>query len=279
LGNGNGTFQSAVNYAAGAYPNAVAVADMNGDGRPDLAVANFLSNQLFLLLGNRNAATHFQVSAPASATAGTPFTITVSALTAGGQLDAVYTGTAHFTSSDGAAVLPADYTFSKRDLGVHTFTVTLNTTGNQSITATAAHNRSITGQAVVTVNAAAPAPAAPRGSGQGDSAGVDATVSATLLRFPATLPTEYPFVNSDAAARLVTSILTAAGSPTITANETFRQTKSLAAGTPHAAGWTAHVGQPFDPEGDLLNPADIEAYFAQTGFVAPSSAQPPGAWR
>ncbi|PYJ97764.1 MAG: VCBS repeat-containing protein [Verrucomicrobia bacterium] len=40
LGNGDGTFQRAVSYAAGWYPFCVAVGDLNGDGKPDLAVAN-----------------------------------------------------------------------------------------------------------------------------------------------------------------------------------------------------------------------------------------------
>jgi FG-GAP-like repeat len=41
LGNGDGTFKSAVTYDAGGYGTAsVAVADVNGDGKPDLVVAN-----------------------------------------------------------------------------------------------------------------------------------------------------------------------------------------------------------------------------------------------
>ena len=40
LGNGDGTFQAAVNYAVGNAPYSVAVGDFNGDGKPDLAVAN-----------------------------------------------------------------------------------------------------------------------------------------------------------------------------------------------------------------------------------------------
>jgi hypothetical protein len=41
LGNGDGTFQTAVAYPSGGYQAAsVAVADVNGDGKPDLLVAN-----------------------------------------------------------------------------------------------------------------------------------------------------------------------------------------------------------------------------------------------
>jgi hypothetical protein len=41
LGNGDGTFQTAVIYGSGGYnPVSIAVADVNGDGKPDLVVAN-----------------------------------------------------------------------------------------------------------------------------------------------------------------------------------------------------------------------------------------------
>jgi hypothetical protein len=57
LGNGNGTFQSAVNASSGNFgATTVAVGDFNGDGRLDLAVAKStsFSNTVWLLLGNGN---------------------------------------------------------------------------------------------------------------------------------------------------------------------------------------------------------------------------------
>jgi len=53
LGNGDGTFQAQVTYAAGFNPGYVVVADFNGDGKADLAVASDVSaGSLCVLLGN-----------------------------------------------------------------------------------------------------------------------------------------------------------------------------------------------------------------------------------
>jgi DNA-binding beta-propeller fold protein YncE len=70
---------------------------------------------------------HLVLTVPAAAAAGVPFTITVAAENAAGQPLAAYRGTVHFTSSDAAASLPADYTFGNRDRGTHDFQVTLDT--------------------------------------------------------------------------------------------------------------------------------------------------------
>jgi Tol biopolymer transport system component len=49
-GNGNGTFAAPQIYTAGFGPAAVAAADLDGDGFADLAVANFLSDTISLLM-------------------------------------------------------------------------------------------------------------------------------------------------------------------------------------------------------------------------------------
>jgi uncharacterized protein (TIGR03437 family) len=52
LGNGDGTFQTSLNYGVGIEPFSVAVGDFNGDGKADLAVANSGSSNVSILLGN-----------------------------------------------------------------------------------------------------------------------------------------------------------------------------------------------------------------------------------
>jgi signal transduction histidine kinase len=71
--------------------------------------------------------------------AGTPSSAVVIAQDAGDYTVAGYNGTIHFTSSDPAAVLPADYTFQPYiDKGLHTFVngFIFSTPGEQTVTAT-----------------------------------------------------------------------------------------------------------------------------------------------
>jgi hypothetical protein len=82
---------------------------------------------------------------PSSTVAGTPGNFTVTAKDPYGNIATGYTGTVHFTSSDGQAVLPNDYHFVAADNGVHPFSATLKTAGSQFLKATDTVTGSITG--------------------------------------------------------------------------------------------------------------------------------------
>ena len=51
LGNGDGAFQAAVNTGGLSFPVSVAVGDLNRDDIPDVAVANYESHNVSVLLG------------------------------------------------------------------------------------------------------------------------------------------------------------------------------------------------------------------------------------
>ena len=78
--------------------------------------------------------------------------MTVTAKNSSNATVTTYTGTVHFTSTDPAAVLPANATLTN---GVGTFMVTFKTAGSRTITATDTVTSSITGGATVTVSAVA----------------------------------------------------------------------------------------------------------------------------
>jgi hypothetical protein len=187
---------------------------------------------------------HLSLSAPSSSTAGSPFTLTVTALTAANTTDTNYRGTIHFTSSDtrSGVVLPADYTFTAADNGVHTFTngVTLVTAGNQTVTATDTVTAAITGSTSVTVTPAAATHlqvAAPSSVTSGVAFTVTVTaldpynniatgylgiVNFTSTDTAATLPAPYAFTVADNGVHTFTNGVTlrTTGTQTITATDT-----------------------------------------------------------
>ena len=72
--------------------------------------------------------------APSNVAAGAQFAITFEAEDKGGNLTPGYTGTVALTSNDPSASLaPVNYTFTSSDAGTHTFYVTLNATGTQTL--------------------------------------------------------------------------------------------------------------------------------------------------
>jgi hypothetical protein len=97
---------------------------------------------------------------------GVPFDVTVTAVDPFGQVAVGYTGTVTFstTDPDPTVVLPADYTFTAADGGVHTFTdtglgeTTLVTPGDQTLSVTDTADHTVSGSTRVTVSGPAPWP-------------------------------------------------------------------------------------------------------------------------
>ena len=92
-------------------------------------------------------------TAPSVATAGSPFTVTVT-VTVEGRPDTIVNSYIIFASSDPTAVLPPRYTFIPADAGSHTWSngFTLMTPGAQTISATIYDSPGINGSATVTVS-------------------------------------------------------------------------------------------------------------------------------
>jgi hypothetical protein len=90
-----------------------------------------------ILIKDSAVAASFKIStSTSSTTAGSTMKVTVTAVDSSGQTVPGYVGTVHFTSTDGAAILPADYTFTTADNGIHTFNITFKTAGTQTLTIT-----------------------------------------------------------------------------------------------------------------------------------------------
>src|SRR5262249_5416644 len=98
-------------------------------------------------------ATHFGVLLPQNVQAGQPFTMVVEALDANNHLVSGFTGTINLALStqDSNASLPASYTFTARDHGIHAVQVTLAALGKQTISVS---TNGATGSGSTTVHAA-----------------------------------------------------------------------------------------------------------------------------
>jgi hypothetical protein len=177
---------------------------------------------------------------PSPLVAGAAGSFTVTAMDPYGNITG-YTGTVAFTSSDGQAGLPAAYTFTAGDRGVHTFSATLATAGTQSITAADTAAPGIHGtQSGIVINPAMPvrlnvAAAGNATTGAAFSLTVTAldafsniasnylgTVSFTSTDSAAVLPGSYTFTSADQGVHTFTNGVTlkTAGSQTITATGT-----------------------------------------------------------
>jgi Bacterial Ig-like domain (group 3)/FG-GAP-like repeat/Abnormal spindle-like microcephaly-assoc'd, ASPM-SPD-2-Hydin len=103
LGNGDGTFQPAVNYSSGGdWAQAIAVADVNGDGVPDLLVSN--GESLGVLLGNGDGTFQTAVTYPAGGAA-----MAVADVNRDGKLDIVLPNVVLLGNGDGTFNPPLYY--------------------------------------------------------------------------------------------------------------------------------------------------------------------------
>ncbi len=97
LTNGSGTFTATLETAGAQTISATDTANPSYTGTTTVTVS-------------AASATHFAVSVPPTATAGVSFTASVVAEDPFGNTAPTYSGTVHFTSSDGNATLPTDST-------------------------------------------------------------------------------------------------------------------------------------------------------------------------
>jgi hypothetical protein len=97
---------------------------------------------IFTITANPGGLSNFLLSSvPSTATAGTSFNFSVTARDAYNNIIPTYVGTVRFSSSDGnSPSLPSNYTFIASDNGVHSFSFTLKTAGNKTITVQDASN-------------------------------------------------------------------------------------------------------------------------------------------
>lgn len=134
---------------------------------------------VFLPAGTSAAAagSRLSVKAPAVATAGKGFSVTVTVLDQRGRRNTAYRGTVKLTTSDAKGVFPHRYTFRKIDSGRHVFRgIVLTTAATQHVRVADTTHSSLRGQASVSISPAAldhlsvspanvsAAPAAPIGS-------------------------------------------------------------------------------------------------------------------
>jgi hypothetical protein len=185
------------------------------------------------------AATHFAIVVEPHVYAGEQTQVVVVALDAGNHIVKDFSGSVDFTSSDSAATLPASYTFAATDHGVHSFPLTLATTGTQTLTVTDATTNSILGTISITVNPTqvsthfevlVRSSSAPGAQTQVMVVALDTsnqvvlnytgTIAFTSSDSRATLPGEYTFTTEDRGIHVFSVTFTTAGSQTLTATDT-----------------------------------------------------------
>jgi hypothetical protein len=120
LGNGDGTFQGHKEYATAASgkPVALATADVNGDGKLDIIVANQSTNNVSVLLGNGDGTfqAHTEYSVIPTGKSGGPLGLAIGDFNGDGKLDLAVANNSDnavaimFGNGDGSFQTPIEYT-------------------------------------------------------------------------------------------------------------------------------------------------------------------------
>jgi outer membrane protein assembly factor BamB len=178
--------------------------------------------------------------------AGAAHSVTVTAKDVHGHVAGGYRGTVHFTSTDAKALLPANYTFTSGDAGIHKFSVavTLKTAGLQAVRARDTVTSTITGlQSGIVVTPAAATTltvsglTSPRTHGTAGTITVTAhdaygnvatgylgTITFTSTDTKATLPANYTFTAANAGTHTFSVTLKTAGTQAVRARDTVTAT-------------------------------------------------------
>jgi hypothetical protein len=74
-GNGEGTFEAPVSFGADQNPSALTIRDLNGDGKPDIVVANQGSNDITVLLNETTPQSEHNIVRPMRVHSNRPFSV------------------------------------------------------------------------------------------------------------------------------------------------------------------------------------------------------------
>ena len=194
LGN-NLTVGDGASYAFNTSRGSVGSATDNGDGTVSGTLTSSTSAGVATVSATRDGspfansvavtftpgpATTLEVSAPATAAAGSTFSVDVTARDANGNVATGYTGTVAFSGGGAGAQLPVDYTFLPGDAGTKSFSVELRQAGSRTITVTDTVTGTITGGDTITVDHGAAAQIALSGSTANLTSGLNRLLTATV---------------------------------------------------------------------------------------------------